>query len=448
MKHPAFIAFAGAAACVLVAACSQKPQLSSAAPTATEAAACRVTEVGRHRLAVENGGELYVEPVAMGASGRHVLIAGVPNYMWIRDAAGKARFTARDSVFGVVVDAEGGARTIPAPISARLISEVRVLGRGDAAWDVVFAEVAPWTGYFSPDSAVRLWHGVYDGRRGWSGLEELPMPANTVVRPKLSSVLVGRDGKLAWALRSVGDAGFGLVVYERRAGRWSFESITPERVAAYPQLAYTDTAGLLLAVVGIDTVRPDAPNSLFLHARTSRWRRIGRVARGGEEPVHDPALSYWNGRAVMGWRTEVPDADGGTRNEARALLNALDTSAGKPIILDSSLAPGFSRPTPIITDSGQLLWTVDHGSPSAGNAAERRVLRILSASARGASVVWEMDTPFLGGFRSTSAGGSDLLLAGALVDQADSMVVSLLLRVRADCPESFQARLPDRGPAR
>jgi hypothetical protein len=193
---------------------------------------CSVSEVSRHRMVVEGNLNFYVEPVTMAESGGEVLLAGTPNILWSRHSGAQTKLVAVDSLFGAVIASDGSARTVPSPIPAKLLGSIRALGRGDGTWDVVFAEL-PARESARPDTAVRLWYGVYDGSR-WTAVEQLPLPPGAHLHPLHASPLVRQGDTLVWALVAT-TAGHhrDVVLFQRRGIGWHAE-LVPTRGAGYP----------------------------------------------------------------------------------------------------------------------------------------------------------------------------------------------------------------------
>ncbi|HYW05855.1 MAG TPA: hypothetical protein VE913_02800 [Longimicrobium sp.] len=421
---------------ITLAGCASSATPVARAPAANRITACAVREISREKLSVEDGLAMYVEPVALESSGGDVLLAGAPNYLHRRVPGGRARHVPSDSLFGAVIAPDGSARTVRSPIPTKRLGSIRALGRGDGTWDVVFAELIPTERSSPPDTAARLWHGVYDGRR-WTLMEPLPLPPNTWLHARDASALVRHGDTLAWAVEG-STPGFNrdVVLFERRSGRWSYE-IVPTRGASYPVIAYSDSLGLLLAVVRADSKwgNPDSTrggqdgNSLFLYTRHPTWTISRRVAHGIHEPVDYPSLVRSGDNVVLTWRAET---EGGA--ETRAVVNVLNGPPDQVVVVDSSIA-GWRSGSSMVVPLGNHLWITRHAPPG-GHSSE---LRFLRASPRGASAVGQLPSPFLSRFIATSVGPSDVLLTGTLEEfsredpNRPDLVVSLLLRVRVTC---------------
>lgn len=384
---------------------------------------CTVRELTRRRLGVGDGLELYVEPVAFVASGKRVLLAGTPNYLYTRRADGSVLRQVRDSVFGVVIDADLRAHTIPSPIPARLVSGVRASAREDGAWDVVFAQEEPWNRFPPPDSSRVVWYGKYDGRE-WSSLTRLPVPPGAVFHPFLGSPLVRRGDTLAWAMSMTGSDGRrGTVLFERKDGNWRSERL-PTGGADYVAPMYSDSAGLLLAVIQPDRALRSDAQSLILYGRRPEWRPLRRVVRGRDEPVGRPIYDPTPGGRAFGW-TNTLSSSAGLTERARAFTHSVEDSLARVIDLDHGVIELAVVPMP----DGSHIWVSASTSPEGGPQ-----LRFLRQGADSARSIGSLPYPFLGGFGAASIRNGDLLIGGPVVDPVTrSTPVSLLLHLHLTC---------------
>jgi len=389
---------------------------------AARSASCTVRETSRRNLVVEGARLLYVEPAVVNANRRgDVLLLGTPNYL--SDAAagqGSAREPAAYGVLGAIVPRNGPPRTVRGPVEAKLISGVRAAARADGRWDVVFAEIKPWTKFPPPDTAVRLWHGVYDGSR-WTSLAELPLPAAGVLHPYFSSSLAQKGDTLAWALRTTSPGGGSdVVIYERRAGVWSHEVLRTENTA-YVELAYLGSLGLTAAIVQPDRTVPYDENSLFFYARQPGWQALGKIIHGGSEPVHQVSLNPAADGTWLTWWSAVRE-ETGVRREARTMLQAPGASTMKLGNISQSIVP-------VMPGDGRRLWVSDHMDPR----SRRRELRFLRDSAGSGTVLGRFPNPFEGRFLATALPGGELLIAGPQLDRSAGVLTTLLLRARLEC---------------
>jgi len=419
-------------AALVTTACQEAVQARSFPGTSTGAephspTACVVREAGRERLLLEDGRPVYVEPTVVQANSRgDILLAGTPNYVWTRSRAGTGEYQSEDySIFGVVLPLKGSPRTVESPVDPRLVGGVRAVAHEDGTWGVVFAEIRPWTRYPPPDTATRLWYGVYDGR-AWRSLEQLPLPAGGRLRSDFVSALVKKADTLAWAMVMDGPEGRSdVVVFERARGRWSYD-IVPAHNAVYVALAHSNASGLSLAVVQPDQALPDDTNSLFLWGRDPTWRVLRKVVPGGREPVHHPILTRTSTGDVLSWWVVTQDL-GGSRYEARAMIGGRRTHDPRVVTIDDNIAEALVSITP---PGGMHLWVTDHIL-----SADRREIRFIRNSASGAVVLGRIQNPFTGGFGATTLAHPDLLIAGPLLNQSSigPVVTTLLLRARVQC---------------
>jgi hypothetical protein len=393
------------------------------------AGGCAVRELSRARLVVEERRELYVEPVALAANPRgDALLAGRPNYLWKRSRSGEAKLVGRDSVFGAVIAADGTARTIRSPVPAWLLGTVRVLGRKDGGWDVVFAELRPYARSTEhppyTDSVAHLWHGVYDGRR-WTSLEEIPPPPQVQLSSGGASALVRWGDTLAWAVRTrAKPPGYSIdvAVFERRNRRWSHE-IVPTRSTAYVALAHS-ASGPVLAIVAPDETERQDRNSLFLWVRQPTWKSLRKVVSGTREgPVHHPSLIASDDQLVLTW---AASRDRAAQPELRAIIGALRGPPDRVFVIDSS---SFRAGAYLGLPGGPHMWIANHNLSE--HAREVRFVRIAGQEAVPAG---SAPSPFLGGFGASTIGTSEILLAGAVWDDTEQMPVSLIVRMGVSCP--------------
>ena len=393
------------------------------------AAPCLVHEVSRAPLVVEGGATLYVEPEVLSSSGGRILLAGVPNYLWNPDREGSP---ARDSILGAVIEQDGTARIVPAPTPARLIMGVRAVARGNGNWAVVFAEMEP--GFRRAPhrgTLARLWYGEFDGTR-WTSLDHLPLPKEGRVDLSHVSALTGRGDSLTWAVTlEMPGRSRDVALFTRQNGRWSYEVIGTRGVS-YVEPAYSDSFGVVLAVVQPDTAVPSGEQGLFIYARQPTWRKVA----SGAEPVYFPSFRSSPSGGLMSWWANLRDA-GEERWEARAMAGPMGTRGGRAITLDSSVAHVAG---PVEVMHGMPLWVTEHVLSDDGQemhvpSNEGREIRVVRPSADSAVVLGRMPNPFTGPFGISATSPGELLLAGPLLDRSGQgpVITTLLLRARAEC---------------
>jgi hypothetical protein len=395
-------------------------------PGSTEA--CSVRETSRDPLTVEDGRLLYVEPGTFSVSGDQVLLAGTPNFLTTRAPGGEVVALVEDSVFGAVLAADGTARTVASPVDGRLVTGVRGTPRAGGGWDVVFAEVTgPGGGTTRPDTAARLWHGVYDGRQ-WLGLEELPRPSGVTLHPRLASSLLRYGDTLAWAVSASRPEGpRQIALFQKRDGVWSHEIIETQH--ARVNLAHSEELGLILVVVQADvTLRSDG-NSLFLWARSPEWQPLRRLVHGyGEGVVNDVAFSLAADGGVATWHTSVWEAEGTARIEMRAMRGRLEYQREAMVVVDSSVTGFGTWLSPVVGPGGARIWITDH-VPTDGRRSE---LRFTTESGGSVAVLERMPNPYHGFIAAVTPAPGEILLTG-LHYVPNRYIVSLLLRTRIRC---------------
>lgn len=396
---------------------------------------CEIGQISQQRLTLDGQYELYVEPAGMAASGEgDVLLVGSPNYLFKGSRAdGSGYRTVRDSLFGVVISMNGRARSVPAPMDPRLIQGIRVLTRRTGGWEAVFAETRPWTEFPPPETAERLWYGVYsDGK--WQRLEEIPVPEGRRALTAGSSNLVQHGDTIMWAVRMTRGAGgseeVGLL--GRTLEGWSQEIIpTP---AAYVQLSNSKTRGLIVAAVAAftgDHHRNDS-NSLLFYTR-ERPRGISeQVVRGGVEPIHQPFVALSGDPDVITWWSAVKDSAAG-RREARALIGDVEHGNTQLLVIDSMV----EQVIPIQASQPRVFWITSH--IVGDRPAEIHVIEWTPA---GASLLTQFPNPFTGPFNAVSRGSGLITVAGPQLDRTGDRppLVTLTLDIEVSCPAARSGR--------
>ena len=394
---------------------------SSQPPTVGEgrAATCTVRETSRAPLTVDGSREMYIEATAVLPSRGEILLAGSPNYLYAPGRPDDARDFTQDSVFGAILDGSGRARLVPAPIDPTRITDVRGIAREEGGWALAFAELKhPWRPP-TPDTVVRYWYGVFDGR-SWVRLEPLPLPPDGEIVTAGASALLVRGDTTFLAVRVIpGGATAGLAMYQRRQGSWSVTMLWPGN-AAYATLAYADSLGLLLGVVRPDRTRTYDINSFYLHTGPG-WSNARKLLPGSPEPVYEPTIASSPYGPVLTWVVarrsgrHVRAMVGTLAPEARVLT--IDSATNRVLYL-----PGL-RQSP--------LWLSEHVS---GNVPSE--LRFVGLSAdQDVVVLGGIPTPYTGLFGAAVTGPEDLLISGPLLrrDSPNPSLVSLLIRARVEC---------------
>jgi hypothetical protein len=407
----------------LTAGAMQQPGLAPGAG----APACSAVVLSQTRLVVEDGREVYIEPIAMVPSGEEILLAGVPNYVWTRRGArGPVVAFAANSVLGVVIGADGRGRLVPSPVQPKRVRALRAAARSDGGWDVVFAELAP-TDSLSTDDAlpVRLWHGVLH-HGGWSELHQIPQPLDARVRLSNASALISRGDTLAFVSRvETPTQNTEAVVHFRRAGRWSFELVRT-RPLSYAAIGVSESRGWMLVAVRGDTV-PPRENALFVYRRAGNEWQLVRKMDGDSDPAHQPTLDLDGHVGVLSWWAMVSPADGSGRREARAIAR-VEHGATKIATIDSS--------TSYVALAGAIqgavrLWVTEHVE----SMAQPSELRFVAFDGEQVAILGRMPSPYLGFFAATVSKPSQVVVAGPLaeLETTTPTVVTLLIRARVRC---------------
>lgn len=374
---------------------------------------------------------LYVEPVVVSGSDEgSTLLAGTHNHLFQNTPGEGWKLVSGDSVFGAIVSSSGRARIVRSPISMRLVSGIRAVARDGGGWSVVFAEVKPWSGEMRPDTAARLWYGVLNEGR-WAELDTLPLPDVGVLHPFVASSLAQDGRNLAWAIPRTGNKiRAGILIYERRGGRWSYEVIPTG--SAQADLAYSAKLGLVAAVEQADFRLQRDANSLLFWTRDPTWTILRSVVPGSRELVHNPSLTLAASRSALTWEAEIPGRVGGRRSEAHAISGRPEDPGAPAMVLDPDIVPTYPISfVPLLR--GPRLWVTDHRLPD-----EKREIRIVRDSAGIPALVSQMPNPYFTPFRAGLSGPSEVLISGGVLDRERGVGHSLLLRIRIRCPAGSQ----------
>ncbi len=382
-----------------------------------QALGCTGQELSRTRLIVDGGRELYVEPSVLAVSGSRSLLAGKPSYLFLkRDAGETAELESRNTVFGVVLDADGSARVVPAPpVPGSLLAAVAGIGTGSERWRVIFAEVDSIG--VGDTRVAAFWHGVYDGRR-WSSLERLPQPPGKALQYLNTSPVAENADTVVWAaLTTLEEHQQSVVVFERRGGVWSHELVaTP--FASGVEAIHAPTIGFALAIRHTDA-EPAHGQSDFLYTRQSGWtlqRRLATVATDGSalvspRPVERLSEGRDSTKMTLGFTTPMPTTLGNREEPLIAVARVLGES--------------FSR---VLLGNGSILWATEHTDSSGV-----RELRLVQPMPDSTVTVWRAPNPYRGGFTAAGFSSSDVLIVGPELNETHGVLVSLILRIRIAC---------------
>jgi hypothetical protein len=412
---------------VIAAACARPG--SSGASEIAGPAGCVVRETSRAPLVIDGNREIYVEPTVVLSSGRSILLAGRPNYLFSAGAPTDERTVTRDSVFGVILDRDGRARLVPAPIRGELVEATRAIALPGGRWAALFGELKRPSNLPKPDTIARLWYGEFDGAK-WGTLEQLPDVPGGIVNLEMGSELILRGDTLFAAVRVTVESSSSedVAVFERRAGQWRLE-VVPTIRAAYAELFYSDSAGLMLAVVAPDRSLRRDRNSLLLYARSPRWQLIRTLVHGGAQPVYDPRFTRSSSGTVMSWW--IMDEQGQPpAQRARAMIGLTPLRDGRTLELDSDV----NQVLPVNGPTRFPLWVAEHNDRDTG----AREIRVLADSSGSMQVLAAFPSPFTGPFGVAAIDASEILVSGPLfhADPARPRLVSLLIRARVECRKS------------
>jgi hypothetical protein len=99
----------------------------------------------------------------------------------------------------------------------------------------------------------------------------------------------------------------------------------------------------------------------------------------------------------------------------------------EPVIrLDNAVVP--MRPITHVSLDNRHFWLAEH---SAGTGPA--VLRLVGQSAGSAAVVTDFPTPFVSAVGGTATSGSEMVIAGGVLDHARRFVATVLLGLRVEC---------------
>jgi len=413
--------------CGALTACAthSAPQPAGKATALGTLSRCTVREVGRDSLLVEGGKRLYVEPYTMAANERgEAFLAGRFNYLIERGPAGAWQRSTDQHIFGAIVPRAGEPRVVRSPVPTAHLGSIQIMPREDGTWTVAFVEVVPPVGGSRTNAAVaRLWNGTYDGTR-WTHLDTIPRPAGVSLYAEFASSLLARGDTLFWAVRSRGEPHYDVVLFERYEGRWRSQ-VVPTRTAAEVELTYSDSVGLLLAVVQPDPGLRQDTNSLLLWARRPTWSILRRLVHGYDEGmVNAPQFTSPSSGGVLTWESEPASPIRGLR-ELRTRRENWGGEQRAASVVDSSVYHGEA----LVLD-GDSWWVTDHISPSGANS-EIRFVR--DAGVRPLLVNW-FPNPYATRFRAITVSPDTIVVTGAFNDTASKAgVVTLLLLFQVTC---------------
>lgn len=396
--------------------------------------ACVARELWRRPLIVEGERELYLEPVVFVVSGDRVLLAGKPSYIWLNRRPGAtADLESRHVVFGAVIEADGSARTVPAPpVNGGKATAVAAIGAEAGGWRIIVAELDSIAE--SPQVITAYWLGFYDGAQ-WSALERLPGPEGRPLLYDNSSRLVQNGDTILWAaVTELPTSRRGVTIFERRAGAWTHHTPATD-FASGAELLHTPNLGFALSVHNRKSVlngeegRRYSTTSLSLYPRRTGWTFHRKIELGEDPTIVGGKLGFSGETGVVTWFRRIDDASG-SRLELRAMIGAI-VDRDEPILtVDEDAAPQFAP----VLGAGETAWVTHHWIESA-DSSDAGELRLVALSGGAAQVLWRAPQPFLGPFVATYSGG-DVLIVGPRLDIPHQLLVSLMIRLRIECEGS------------
>ena len=237
-----------------------------------------------------------------------------------------------------------------------------------------------------------------------------------------------RGDSLAWALvPTIRSATRDLVLVQRREGQWSYE-LVPTGNAVDADLSYSDSLGLLLAVVQADRRLMSDGNSLLLWAQRPEWRILHRLVHGEVDGrVYEPRLRRGTAGLVTSWRTPV-GAGPQTQEELRAMIGRLDAETPPVVVLDPDVSV-WSEYAPLVQVQELPVW-VTHHAESDGSSGK---IRFVGVAGDSAVALGGFENPYKFRGAAVASAASELLVTGMEYLEDDGFAFSLLLRARVEC---------------
>jgi hypothetical protein len=437
-RPPAALVAAGVAGLLALALSQSDLGAQTSAPEQTSD--CTAREVSRDTLRLRPGVEAYVEPRYVVAAGDEIMVTGKPTYTWdIRVTP--VGMLSRNDLFGVIVGADGRTRVVPPPFPKALVKPAAVAALGEAAWAFIFFEVRSgtdttnWYTVRGVDGGrvQRLWYAEYRND-AWSDFQSIPFDGVNEFLDLTGSPLVMQGDTAMWVVPVAGpDSWIFAASFERIGGTWTMQRVVNRRGAApaYASMVYLPGAGFILGIVQayIDPdVRHDR-NSYIVYGRADGWQPLHRIIVGVDDPVFYPAFhAHPGGLASLTWINSMGSSEAASEGLRARTLSGYPHRGPDAVSPARTIATLYAdHMTTVATPRGPV-WLVHAAGPPVQ-------LALLAPSPSGAAQrVWQVPTPYEGPFGAAMVGDSEILIAGPLLDAAVPKIVTLLIRLRLDCP--------------
>jgi hypothetical protein len=353
-----------------------------------------------------------------------VLLAGVPTLRTTFDGAETVTLVEDDPVIGVVFGRDFVARGIPNPLPGRRFATLRANARAEGGWDVLLAETEEFPGDARPDTAIAIWHAVYDGV-DWTEPVELPFPPNVTLFADLPSSLLSRADTLYWAasFRDPSRTG-GIALYTRSDGAWRLELIPTFH--ARVELASTERLGQVMVVVQPDTTQMSDGGSLFLWVRDPEWRRYARIVHGtAEGTVHAPALVDTDEGLLFSWQHF------GDEGLELRVTRSPDGHNRGPITSVGHTQLGWPSRAIRLPEPSTVAWLTQLSK--AGEA--RRAIRLVAPGHDATASYGELEYPFSDYVVAAVSEPSFGLLLNGLMYRPGKFIATMLVQAHTVCRE-------------
>lgn len=353
--------------------------MASCGPPASKpvraADSCTVRVSTSAPLVLDDGTTVSLDAESLGWDSGTLFVVGSYTHLWPRGAARGSNPIKDGSAIGILRDSSGQVQAVPNPLRDRRILYPRVASAGPRGWHVIFSTVESGTRTGpGPLDSASLWYSRFDGER-WAKIEQVAKVTNATLQAWRASDLIAFDDRLSFAFSfdgaptqpTRGPGRSGVVLAQRRNGKWSADTLETPDAPAYVQLiAGREGARVKVGIVQSD-VRIDrvlAP-SLFLASHDSVWRPAVLFAGDGKIPVDRPVFRTIGNRTIAAW-VRQSDVNGGIR----LALTTQDISSDRPISQVIAEGPGVEDYEMIVLGSDHLMWLHRDG----GSHTRTRVL--------------------------------------------------------------------------